>query len=151
MCAEAATPVLVAREAELGALRSAVEQAAAGRSTAVLVAGDAGVGKSRLVAALADEAGADGLLVLVGRCVDIGEGELPYAPIAAALRSLLVQLSSPDLDEVLGPARSELGRLVPDLAVADVAPLHAALESGERAVQEILQADSRPRAAAAAR
>jgi len=40
MCAQAAAPSLVARKAELGELRSALEQAAAGRSTTVLVAGD---------------------------------------------------------------------------------------------------------------
>jgi predicted ATPase len=108
----------VGRKAELGALRAAVEEASASRSTTVLVAGDAGVGKSRLVAALAEEAQADGVLVLVGRCVDIGEGELPYAPIAGALRGLLTQLSSSELGEVLGPARSDLGRPVPDLALA---------------------------------
>ena len=139
MCAKVAAPGLVARKAEREALLSAIEQAAAGRSATVLVAGDAGVGKSRLVATVADEAQAGGVLVLAGRCVDIGEGELPYAPIAAALRGLAAQLSSSDLDEVLGPARSELGRLVPDLARAESAPAPAAAGFGKaRLFEQVL-------------
>ena len=54
-----------------------MESAGAGRSATILVAGDAGVGKSRLVAEFAAEAEAQGVLVLVGNCVELGEGELP--------------------------------------------------------------------------
>jgi DNA-binding CsgD family transcriptional regulator len=79
---------LVGREAELAALQEAAEQAAAGRARAVLVAGDAGVGKSRLVTELVARAEAGHALALVGHCVELGEGELPYAPVAGALRAL---------------------------------------------------------------
>ena len=76
---------LVARQRELASLRSAWERAAAGRSTTVVVAGDAGVGKSRLVGAMADEARAHGALVLVGHCIDLGAVGLPYLPFAQVL------------------------------------------------------------------
>ena len=59
MSGAAARP-LVSREAELATLCSALEVAADGRATTVLVAGDAGVGKSRLVAELAAQAGSRG-------------------------------------------------------------------------------------------
>ena len=102
MAPRAATPTLVARVAELAALRAVVERAAAGEAATAVVAGDAGVGKSRLVEELTRTARADGALVLLGRCVTCGE--LAYAPIAAALRSLAAQVDDPELEEVLGPA-----------------------------------------------
>ena len=85
----------------------------------MVVAGEAGVGKSRLVEELARTAEDQGIRVLVGRCVDIGDGELPYAPIAGALRGLLASLSEEDAEAVFGPDRAVLGRLVPELAGPD--------------------------------
>jgi hypothetical protein len=61
------------------------------------VAGGAGVGKSRLIAELASEADAQGALVLVGHCAGLGEGELPYAPVAGALRGMAATLEPPVL------------------------------------------------------
>ena len=87
------------------------------------VAGDAGVGKSRLVAEVAAEARADGVLVLIGHCVELAEGELPYAPVAGAVRALAAQLGPAELDVVLGTARGELARLAPVLGEGDVAPV----------------------------
>ena len=84
-----------------------------------MVAGEAGVGKSRLVEELARTAEDQGIRVLVGRCVDIGDGELPYAPIAGALRGLLAGLSEEEAEAVFGPDRAVLGRLVPELAGTD--------------------------------
>jgi predicted ATPase len=103
----AATPTLVARAAELAALRAAVERASSGDAATVIVSGDAGVGKSRLAEELMRAARGDGTLVLLGRCVDVGDGELAYAPIAGALRSLAAQVDEADLDAVLGPGREQ--------------------------------------------
>jgi DNA-binding CsgD family transcriptional regulator/tetratricopeptide (TPR) repeat protein len=122
MPGRAATQTLVARAAELAALRAAVERASSGDAATVLVSGEAGVGKSRLVEELMRTARDDGALVLLGRCVDVGDGELAYAPIAGALRSLAVHVDEPELDAALGPGRAELARLVPDLAGGDAAP-----------------------------
>ena len=61
----------VGREGELEALGE--------DSGAVVIAGDAGVGKSRLVAELERRATADGKFVLVGECLELTDGELPYA------------------------------------------------------------------------
>ncbi len=77
---------MVGREAELAELAAAWERVAEGGSEAVLVAGEPGAGKSRLVAEAAGAAHARGALVLYGS----GEGtaETPYAPFVAALGDL---------------------------------------------------------------
>ena len=79
----------VARAAELERLRQLSREAAAGGAAAVLLAGDAGVGKTSLIAEVARRAAADGLLVLFGRCVDLGTGSLPYLPFAEAFSQLV--------------------------------------------------------------
>jgi DNA-binding CsgD family transcriptional regulator/tetratricopeptide (TPR) repeat protein len=135
MSPEAVRPRFVARQVELAALRDALKRASAGQSATVLMGGDAGVGKTRLVAELAEGARRDGVLVLVGRCIDVGDGELPYAPIAGALRSLAAQLDAGELDEALGPGRAELARLVPDLGHA---PAEATGAFGKARLYELL-------------
>ena len=79
----------VARTAELERLRHLSHEAAAGGAAAVLLAGDAGVGKTSLITEVARRATEDGLLVLFGRCVDLGTGSLPYLPFAEALSQLV--------------------------------------------------------------
>ncbi|MGY1606637.1 helix-turn-helix transcriptional regulator [Geodermatophilus sp. SYSU D00700] len=89
---------LVGRAGELAELESAVERAVAGRGSAVLVAGDAGVGKSRLLDELAARAAARGLRVLVGHCVDLGEVGLPYLPFVDLLRPVAAELGEDAAD-----------------------------------------------------
>src|SRR5512141_3079723 len=109
------SPVLVGRAAELGRLQAALQLARDGRSSAVLVAGEAGVGKTRLIASFAESAEADGACVLLGGCLDLGEGAVPYAPIVEALRGLIRRTDPAELDAVIGHGRTELARLMPDL------------------------------------
>jgi DNA-binding CsgD family transcriptional regulator/tetratricopeptide (TPR) repeat protein len=111
------SPVLVGRGAEVTQLRAALERAAAGRPAVVLVAGEAGVGKTRLVAELLGEAGQRGAVALAGGCMDVGEGVLAYAPMVEALRPLAAVLGPEAMERVLGGARGELARLVPELGV----------------------------------
>jgi DNA-binding CsgD family transcriptional regulator/tetratricopeptide (TPR) repeat protein len=111
----ASSPVLVGRAAEIAQLRAALERAAAGRPAIVLVAGEAGVGKTRLVAELLGAAGELGAVPLSGGCLDVGEGVLAYAPMVEALRSLTRIVDPEELERVLGGARGELARLVPEL------------------------------------
>src|SRR6266540_4790131 len=96
---------LVARGREVDRLRAAYEQAAAGSAAAVLVAGDAGVGKTRLTEELAELARGRGALVLTGRCLDAGETGLPYLPFAEALGQARDRMQA-DL-----PVRPALARL----------------------------------------
>lgn len=85
-----ATP-LVGRADEVADLMAAVDDAAAGRPGAVLVEGDAGVGKTRLVGEFAHRVSAGGGHVLVGHCVDLGDAGVPYLPFAEALSQLLAE------------------------------------------------------------
>ncbi len=85
---------LVGRDTERAELVAALDRARTGRAGAVLLSGDAGVGKSRLVAELAGP-GAGDALVLLGRCLDVGDASLPYLPFTEALAALRGPL--PDL------------------------------------------------------
>jgi DNA-binding CsgD family transcriptional regulator/tetratricopeptide (TPR) repeat protein len=77
---------LVGRDAELARLLSSIDRAVDGSGCAVLVAGDAGVGKTRLLDELCARATARGLRVLTGHCVDLGDVGLPYLPFVDLLR-----------------------------------------------------------------
>ena len=115
MAVRVSSPVLVGRSAEFVRLRAAFELALDGQSGATLVGGEAGVGKTRLVTEFAELARAEGAEVLQGGCILLGEGALPYAPVVEALRGLIRRLPPDELDQLVGPGRSELARLVPDL------------------------------------
>ena len=81
----------------------------------MLVGGEAGVGKSRLVHELIGQARAAGARVLVGGCVQLDGGGIPFAPFVDMLRTLAADLPPDELDTLLGSARAEIGRLVPEL------------------------------------
>jgi len=78
----------VGRAGELGTLEQALAAARAGRGAAILVAGEAGIGKTRLATEVARRARAAGFATLLGRSIDLVGTELPYQPFAEALRPL---------------------------------------------------------------
>src|SRR6187402_1314246 len=96
------SPTLVGRAMELDAIGRALDAAVAEAPIHQLIAGEAGVGKSRLVLATTEVATARGMRVLEGGCADIGDGGVPYGPIVEALRALARSLDTDDLDTVLG-------------------------------------------------
>ena len=102
------SPVFIGRAEELAALDATLAAARAGTASAVLVSGEAGIGKTRLLDEFAARASAGGTRVLVGNCIELGDGELPHAPLAAILRQLESELAPDELDAVLGPARAVL-------------------------------------------
>ncbi len=107
-------PPLVGRERELAQLAEAWQRAAAGQGGLLLVSGEAGVGKTRLVERLAESVRWRGSRVLWGRCYAY-ERSLPYQPLSEALRAVL-----PLLDEMEPAALSqwwilEMTRLLPEL------------------------------------
>jgi DNA-binding CsgD family transcriptional regulator/tetratricopeptide (TPR) repeat protein len=112
----------IGRSQELAELEAALADASAGRPSLAFIAGESGVGKTRLLKELERGALAAEARVVSGDCVSLGEDELPYAPIVAALRSL-TRDGDPVLDE-LGPAtRAGLASLLPELAPATVLPV----------------------------
>jgi DNA-binding NarL/FixJ family response regulator len=97
---------IVGRADELARLDAALSAAFAGSGGTVLVAGDAGIGKTRLVGELARRAREAGAQVLVGHCIDLVGAGVPYLALAEAFRSLP---GSPPLAELpvapAGPQR----------------------------------------------
>ncbi|HEX3201219.1 MAG TPA: AAA family ATPase, partial [Actinomycetes bacterium] len=116
MTATLTSPTFVGRTEELARLAAAADQAAAGTPTAVLVGGEAGVGKTRLVGELVASARQAGATVLVGGCVELGGEGVPFAPLIEALRPFLRDLDEPELAQLVpGRTRVELARLLPEL------------------------------------
>ncbi|MEU9518606.1 AAA family ATPase [Streptomyces sp. NPDC048224] len=141
------TSPLVGREDELARLTGVLERARAGEARAVLVAGDAGVGKTRTLDEVAGRAAAAGTTVLTGHCVDLGDVGLPYLPfteilgaLAADERFAAVLAGHPVADRLLGGAPADAADAAPSrlrlfegvaallTEVADIAPLLLVLE-----------------------
>ena len=115
--AEVPSRTFIGRERELERLDVALRRASLGETLAVVLGGEAGVGKSRLVGAFAEQARATGCRVLIGHCLEMGDRGLPYAPFAEALRQLILEVEPGSLPTLLGPGRAELDRLLPELNV----------------------------------
>ena len=96
-------------------MRRLVDEALVGRGRLALVAGEAGVGKSRLVAEIADEAQARGMRVLTGHCVEMS-GTPPYLPYVEIIEQAISSpRSSVALREALGDVAPEIARIAPAL------------------------------------
>ncbi|MBP1705153.1 MAG: helix-turn-helix transcriptional regulator [Chloroflexi bacterium] len=106
----------IGRVPELAALEGALARAAGGRPVVVVVGGEGGIGKTRLVDELAGRAHARGIRVLSGGCLALGGAGVPYAPFLEAMRSLVREVEPSRLPALLGPGRTELARLVPEIA-----------------------------------
>lgn len=108
-------PPLIGRETELGRLRAWLREAGRGHGRLVLLTGEAGIGKSRLLQEVAIVAARQGVRILAGRAYE-AEQILPFRPWIDALRAgrVLADLEGPS-SQVL-PSRRELARLFPELA-----------------------------------
>ncbi|MEU3840710.1 AAA family ATPase [Streptomyces sp. NPDC028635] len=111
------SPVFVGRTDELEALHDALARAATGEPQALLIAGEAGVGKTRLVEEFTTAAGRRDAVVALGGCVEIGADGLPFAPFSAALRALRRELPA-DVAAAAAGQEDELARLLPELGEA---------------------------------
>jgi eukaryotic-like serine/threonine-protein kinase len=106
--------VFVGRRAELGELVTALDGAIAGRGRLVLLAGEPGIGKSRLAEALSAHALTRGARVLVGRCWEAG-GAPAYWPWVQALRTYVEGCDAATLRSQLGRGAPEVAQIVPEL------------------------------------
>jgi predicted ATPase len=87
---------LVSRQEQVASLLQAVERASAGRPGFVLVGGDAGVGKTRLISHVAQQAEQAGASAVVVHCVDLGQVGIPYLPFTEALTQLQAGAAGPE-------------------------------------------------------
>jgi DNA-binding NarL/FixJ family response regulator len=108
----------IGRQSELDSLERVLIEAAEGAPSHVLIGGEAGVGKSRLVAQTTSLAESRGWRVLAGGCIDLGEGGLPFGPYAELLRGWERQVGAAEAIAMAGSGASELARLVPELRPA---------------------------------
>ena len=115
MAARVSSTRLIGRASELAELEGALGAAGEGHPSIAFLAGESGVGKTRLANELAHRARELDARTLCGECVELGEGELPYAPLVAALRPLSRD-RDPTLEELSDAARAELATLLPELA-----------------------------------
>jgi DNA-binding CsgD family transcriptional regulator/tetratricopeptide (TPR) repeat protein len=116
------SPVLVGRTDAVDQLLAVLAAARAGRPRHALVAGEAGVGKTRLLARLRELAEGEGARVLTGGCVSLGDAGLPFAPYTEILRALVAQEGAAGLAALAGRASHDLARLVPALAPDSTPP-----------------------------
>jgi len=115
----------IGRAAELGRLKGTLDRAEHGRPQLVLLAGEAGVGKTRLLAEFADRAQQRGARVLVGGCVELGDIGLAYLPVVDALRGLGDEPAEAELLAEVAATAPGLGRLLPGIRQAGLAVAQA--------------------------
>lgn len=120
---QAVSPTIIGRETELNALGQALELARQGRGRCILIAGEAGIGKSRLVAELHSRSTAEQFTVWEGHCFE-QDSSYPYAPWIDALRTFLAPQSPAETSQLLGSLASELVKLLPELSllISDLLP-----------------------------
>jgi DNA-binding CsgD family transcriptional regulator len=108
------TTPFVGRAAELAALTADLDAAAAGRGGVVLVAGEPGIGKTRLAEELAAQASACGALVLWGRCWE-GEGAPAFWPWIQVVRAYLQTVDPTALRQEMGAGAADIAQIVPSI------------------------------------
>ncbi|BCJ48171.1 helix-turn-helix transcriptional regulator [Actinoplanes ianthinogenes] len=105
----------VGRAAELAALAEALDDAARSDPRTVLIAGEAGVGKTRLLDEFEARCAGEDLLVARGACVSVGAGELPYSPWLAAMHAVEAEVGADALVEGARGDQAALSALIPAL------------------------------------
>ncbi|HEX5015362.1 MAG TPA: AAA family ATPase [Candidatus Limnocylindrales bacterium] len=116
MAGTLSSPQLVGRATELASLENAFRRAVDGEPAVVLIGGDAGLGKTRLVTEFAEIARANGARVLTGACLDLGGEGPPLGPFLEALRELGMELQPRELRALLGDVAPELVAVAPGFA-----------------------------------
>src|SRR5207237_3505222 len=114
---ETRSGVFVGREAELQALLGGLEEAFAGRGCLFMLAGEAGIGKTRLADELSSRGRKRGAVVLWGRCWEAA-GAPPYWPWVQALGSYVRERDAEQLRLRLGAGSVEIAQILPELIAA---------------------------------
>src|SRR5215471_4457035 len=107
-------PILIGRSTEFAAFRQLIDQSKRGRRQVALLSGEAGVGKSRLVAEVNTHTSSQGFLALQGNCFQADHG-VPYAPFLDLLRSYFSNVSPLTRHQDLLQVAQELAQILPDV------------------------------------
>jgi tetratricopeptide (TPR) repeat protein len=103
------------RETECGAIRAIIDRALSGQGSLIMLAGEPGVGKTRLAMEMVEYARRVGFRCLVGRCYERNE-PFPYLPFVEIIESSLAQAASlDDYRRRMGENAAELAQIVPSL------------------------------------
>ncbi|WP_448808104.1 helix-turn-helix transcriptional regulator [Agromyces bauzanensis] len=145
-------PAMIGRDADLARLDERLEEVRAGAPFTVIIGGEAGIGKTRLIREFEASLPAD-VRLLAGQCVDLGDVAAPYAPVKAALRALAAEESAERVLDAVGPGRAALIALLPELAPSDsesvpaIAKADAGAATGQlhEAIAVLLETFSRER------
>jgi tetratricopeptide (TPR) repeat protein len=105
---------LIGRDAERTELLKRLDEAAAGRGSIVFIAGEAGIGKTRLIQDVSTAARQRGFMSLVGHCYEM-EGAAPYVPFVETLEYSARVLPPSTFRHALGESASEVAKLMPEL------------------------------------
>src|SRR4029079_15338196 len=106
-------PTLVGRELQLAAARRVLSRGQEGQGRVAVIVGEAGVGKSRLLRAMTEEAHAAGFFVLHGACFE-AERSIPYGPLLDLVRLFATSPSPALVAHVLAPAPGPLVSVFPE-------------------------------------
>ncbi len=122
----------VGRIDELKQLTSVLDAARGGAGALVMLAGEPGIGKTRIAEEICTQARASGVRTLTGRCYE-GEASMPYAPFVEALRQYARPLADDALRAALGREAAEIAMLLPELRtrfddIADPSPISSDME-----------------------
>ena len=112
---EAAADIFIGRRTEISALRAAFDDARAGHGCLALIAGEPGIGKTRIALELANHTARQGARAVWGRCLE-EPGAPPYWPWAQILRATVEPLTHDELTAALRSGAPEVASIVPDIA-----------------------------------
>ena len=114
-----ASPRFVGRADELGMLEAGLEAIQLGLASTFVIAGEAGVGKTRLIEEFLTRVEAAGVIGLIGGCLDLEEGRLPFGPFIEALRPRMRELGPAARHELAALGGEELAALLPELELRE--------------------------------
>jgi eukaryotic-like serine/threonine-protein kinase len=107
----------VGRQQEMGKLKAALEDALSGQGSLVMLAGESGIGKTRITQEVMKSAALAGAQALWGNCYE-GEGAPPYWPWIQIIRSYVQRQDANQLLSQMGPGAADIAEIAPSLREA---------------------------------
>ncbi len=138
MVSTSSSPTMVGRDGELDVLLELERSARSGSPRAVVIGGEAGIGKSRLVREFVARVDPDAV-VCIGECVDLGSVSVPFAPVRGIVRALWDRFGADGIAAAAGPGMSWLLSLLPASVFPDRPVPKADFEYPDRLNDSVLE------------